>query len=77
MSEHNTLICAHCGVSFVQTTHYTPLYCSDTCARAGRNKNLKDIWHARKRDDFEVSRETFIFSSLDGYLREASPFTGF
>ncbi len=77
MSERNILTCAHCGVRFVQTAYHPRSYCSDACARAGRNKMLKEIWNARKGGDFEVPRDTFIFSSSDGYRREASPDLGF
>lgn len=77
MYEGTVLICAHCGMSFEQTTTHPRTYCSDACARAGRNKALKELWDGRKGGGFDVAREIFIFSSSDGYRREASPDLGF
>lgn len=77
-ANHTILTCAHCGVSFEQTTPYATAYCSRACARAGRNRTLRERWGRRKKTEVSAAREIFIFSTPDGsYRREASPELGF
>lgn len=42
MYEGTILICAHCGMSFEQTTTHPRTYCSDACAARAATRRSKN-----------------------------------